>query len=367
MPSDPTNQQINTTISDEELRRIEQMAAQISCPLPIKDEEKAVLMAEISQLLKQQDAVLVAHYYVDDDLQELALKTGGHVADSLEMARFGHDHPAQTLIVAGVRFMGETAKILNPEKRVLMVEDQATCSLDLSCPIDRFSKFCDAHPDRKVVVYANTSAEIKARSDWVVTSGIALDIVRHLHQQGEKIIWAPDRHLGDYIHHQTGADMLLWGGVCVVHDEYRSKELMLMKEEMPDAMVLVHPESPRSIIQLADVVGSTTALINAVQQSDAKRFIVATDRGIFYKMHSIAGDKELIEAPTAGKGASCVSCGHCPWMAINTLKKLRNVLKSGDKTIEIDLKIAEKALIPIQRMLDFATQREVDMKIHGDA
>jgi quinolinate synthase len=367
MPSDPTNQQINTTISDEELRRIEQMAAQISCPLPIKDEEKTVLMAEISQLLKKQDAVLVAHYYVDDDLQELALKTGGHVADSLEMARFGHDHPAQTLIVAGVRFMGETAKILNPEKRVLMVEDEATCSLDLSCPIDRFSKFCDAHPDRKVVVYANTSAEIKACSDWVVTSGIALDIVRHLHDQGEKIIWAPDRHLGDYIQNQTGADMLLWGGVCVVHDEYRSKELILMKEQMPDAMVLVHPESPRSIIQLADVVGSTTALINAVQQSDAKRFIVATDRGIFYKMHSIAGDKELIEAPTAGKGASCVSCGHCPWMAINTLKKLRNVLKNGGKTIEIDQKIAEKALIPIQRMLDFATQREVDMKIRGDA
>ncbi len=367
MSDQTTPEATNTTISEEELRRIEGMAAQITCPLPISADEKSLLMNEISQLLEQQNAVLIAHYYVDADLQELALKTGGHVADSLEMARFGHEHPADTLIVAGVRFMGETAKILNTEKRVLMVEDEATCSLDLSCPIDRFSAFCDAHPDRKVVVYANTSAEIKARSDWVVTSGIALDIVRHLHDQGEKIIWAPDRHLGDYIQHQTGADMLLWGGVCVVHDEYRSKELMLMKEQMPDAMVLVHPESPRSIIQLADVVGSTTALINAVQQSDAKRFIVATDRGIFYKMRSIAGDKELIEAPTAGKGASCVSCGHCPWMAINTLHKLRDVLKSGGKTIEIERKIAEQALIPIQRMLDFAAQREVDMKIRGDA
>lgn len=367
MPSQPTSESINATISTEELRRIEEMAAQVSCPLPISDDEKAGLMAEIPRLLEQQDAVLVAHYYVDDGLQELALKTGGHVADSLDMARFGHDHPAHTLIVAGVRFMGETAKILNPEKRVLMVDDEATCSLDLSCPIDRFSQFCDAHPGRKVVVYANTSAEIKARSDWVVTSGIALDIISHLHDQGEKIIWAPDRHLGDYIQYQTGADMLLWGGVCVVHDEYRSKELKQMKKQFPDAMVLVHPESPRSIIQLADVVGSTTALINAVQQNDAKRFIVATDRGIFYKMRSVAGDKVLFEAPTAGKGASCVSCGHCPWMAINTLHKLREVLLKGGKSIEIDDKIVEKALIPIQRMLDFADQREVDMKMRGDA
>ena len=358
---------IKATISEQELERIEQMAAEITCPLPLPAEEKKQLMAEITELLEQQDAVLVAHYYVDDDLQELALKTGGHVADSLEMARFGHDHPAQTLIVAGVRFMGETAKILNPEKRVLMVEDEATCSLDLSCPIDRFSAFCDAHPDRKVVVYANTSAEIKARSDWVVTSGIALDIVRHLHQQGEKIIWAPDRHLGDYIQNETGADMLLWGGVCVVHDEYRSVELQQMMKQYPDAMVLVHPESPRSIIQLADVVGSTTGLINAVQQSDAKRFIVATDRGIFYKMRSVAGDKELFEAPTAGEGASCVSCGHCPWMAINTLHKLRDILVNGGKPIEIEKKIVEQAVIPIQRMLEFARQHEVDMKMRGDA
>jgi len=367
MSDHSTPESISTTISEEELSRIEEMAAAISCPMPVNADEKPLLMNEISQLLEQQNAVLIAHYYVDADLQELALKTGGHVADSLEMARFGHDHPAQTLIVAGVRFMGETAKILNPEKRVVMVEDEATCSLDLSCPIDRFSQFCDAHPDRKVVVYANTSAEIKARSDWVVTSGIALDIVRHLRDQGEKIIWAPDRHLGDYIQHQTGADMLLWGGVCVVHDEYRSAELQQMMQRYPDARVLVHPESPRSIIQLADVVGSTTALINAVQQSDAKRFIVATDRGIFYKMRSVAGDKELFEAPTAGKGASCVSCGHCPWMAINTLHKLREILLNGGKTIEIDSKIIEKALIPIRRMLDFAIQREVDMKVRGDA
>jgi quinolinate synthase len=367
MPDNPANNIIKSSVNDEELHRIEEMAAHATCPAPVNADEKAQLFSEIEQLLKEQDAVLVAHYYVDDDLQELALKTGGHVADSLEMARFGHDHSAGTLIVAGVRFMGETAKILNPEKRVLMVEDAATCSLDLSCPVDRFTEFCDAHPERKVVVYANTSAEVKARSDWVVTSGIALDIVRHLHVQGEKLIWAPDRHLGDYIQNETGADMLLWGGVCVVHDEYRSQELQEMKQRYPDAMVLVHPESPRAIIKLADVVGSTTGLINAVKNNAAKRFIVATDRGIFYKMRSVAGAKELIEAPTAGKGASCVSCGHCPWMAMNSLHKLRDILLSGGKSIEIEHKIIEKAVIPIQRMLDFANQRDVDMRTRGDA
>jgi quinolinate synthase len=357
----------STTISEEELVRIERMAAAVECPVPPGEQEKQVLSARISELLEQNNAVLVAHYYVADELQELALKTGGHVADSLEMARFGHNHPASTLIVAGVRFMGETAKILNPEKRVLMVEDDATCSLDLSCPLDRFSRFCDAHPDRKVVVYANTSAEIKARSDWVVTSGIALDIVRHLAAQGEKIIWAPDRHLGSYIQEQTGADMLLWGGVCVVHDEYRYEELRSLMQRYPDAKVLVHPESPRAIVKLADVVGSTTALINAVRDMDAERFIVATDRGIFYKMHEVAGDKQLIEAPTSGVGATCTSCGHCPWMAMNSLHKLLHVLEHGGKPIEIDANVIEKAVIPIQRMLDFAARREVDMSVRGDA
>jgi quinolinate synthase len=164
----------------------------------------------IKQLLKEQDACLVAHYYTDALLQELAEETGGCVSDSLEMARFGNQHPASTLVVAGVRFMGETAKILNPEKRVLMPTLEATCSLDIGCPIEEFTAFCDAHPDHKVVVYANTSAAVKARADWVVTSGIALEIVEHLADQGEKIIWAPDKHLGHYIQQQTGAEMLMW-------------------------------------------------------------------------------------------------------------------------------------------------------------
>ena len=225
-------------------------------PAPLAPAEKAALKQRIRELLKEKQAVLVAHYYVDSDIQDLAEETGGCVSDSLEMARFGRDHPAQTLVVAGVRFMGETAKILSPEKTVLMPDLDATCSLDLGCPADQFSAFCDAHPDRTVVVYANTSAAVKARADWMVTSSIGLKIVEHLHKQGKKILFGPDRHLGDYIQRQTGADMLLWQGSCVVHDEFKAIELELLKKEHPQAKVLVHPESPPAVIALADVVGS---------------------------------------------------------------------------------------------------------------
>ncbi len=188
--------------------------------------EKADLIARIKHMLKEQDAVLVSHYYVHPDLQDLAEATGGIVSDSLDMANFSHQHPAKTIVVAGVRFMGETAKILNPEKRVLMPDLEAECSLDLGCPIDEFSAFCDAHPDRTVVVYANTSAAVKARADWMVTSSIALPVVQHLKEQGKKILWAPDRHLGSYVQEQSGADMLLWQGSCIVHDEYKARELI---------------------------------------------------------------------------------------------------------------------------------------------
>ncbi|HEU4776551.1 MAG TPA: quinolinate synthase NadA, partial [Telluria sp.] len=246
--------------------------------------EKTALKERIKRLLKEREAVLVAHYYVDGDLQDLAEETGGCVSDSLEMARFGRDHPAKTLVVAGVRFMGETAKILSPEKRILMPDLDATCSLDLGCPADEFAAFCDANPDRTVVVYANTSAAVKARADWMVTSSIGLDIVAHLHAQGKKILWAPDRHLGSYIQKKTGADMLLWQGSCLVHDEFKGIELDLLKAEHPEAKVLVHPESPAGVVALADVVGSTTQLINAAQTMDATTFIVATDNGILHKM-----------------------------------------------------------------------------------
>ena len=233
--------------------------------------EKAELIARIKRLLKEQDAVLVSHYYVNADLQDLAEQTGGIVSDSLDMANFSHQHPAKTIVVAGVRFMGETAKILNPEKRVLMPDLEAECSLDLGCPADEFAAFCNGHPDRTVVVYANTSAAVKARADWMVTSSIALPVVKHLMAQGKKILWAPDRHLGDYVQQQSGADMLLWQGSCIVHDEYKAKELQEMKAQHPGALVLVHPESPRAVIQLADAVGSTTQLIKAAQNSICQR------------------------------------------------------------------------------------------------
>ena len=324
-----------------------------NAPAPLSEAESTALKQEIRELLRQEDAVLVAHYYTDPEIQALAEETGGCVADSLEMARFGHDHKASTLVVAGVRFMGETAKILSPEKRILMPTLEATCSLDLGCPVDEFSAFCDQHPERKVVVYANTSAAVKARADWVVTSSIALDVVAHLKSQGEKIIWAPDKHLGNYIERETGADMLMWDSACIVHDEFKAKALEDVKKVHPEAAILVHPESPQSVVEMADAVGSTSQLIKAAQSLPNETLIVATDKAIFYKMQQAAPGKLLIEAPTAGNGATCRSCAHCPWMGMNGLQNIRDVLKNGDQEIFIDEALRQQAIVSLQRMLDF--------------
>ena len=322
-------------------------------PKPLTAEEIAQYKRDIAAELKKQNAVLVAHYYTDPLIQALAEETGGCVSDSLEMARFGNQHSAQTVLVAGVKFMGETAKILNPEKRVLMPTLDATCSLDLGCPVDEFSAFCDAHPDRTVVVYANTSAAVKARADWVVTSSCALEIVESLMDNGEKIIWAPDQHLGRYIQRETGADMLLWQGSCIVHEEFKAKQLADLKAIYPDAAVLVHPESPESVIELADAVGSTSQLIKAAQTLPNPQFIVATDRGIFYKMQQLCPGRSFIEAPTAGNGAACRSCAHCPWMAMNTLERTLNCLREGSNEIHVDPALVPEAVRPLKRMLDF--------------
>lgn len=320
--------------------------------------EKEALKDRIKALMREQNATLVAHYYVDADLQALAEETGGCVSDSLEMARFGAQSRAQTLLVCGVRFMGETAKILNPEKTILMPDLKATCSLDESCPVDQFSDFCDQHPDRTVVVYANTSAAVKARADWMVTSGIALDVVKHLHAQGKKILWAPDKHLGAYVQKMTGADMLFWNGSCVVHEEFKGFALERLRKLHPEAAVLVHPESPDDIINQADLVGSTTALINAVREMPQDEFIVATDDGIFWKMQQQAPHKKLISAPTAGEGATCESCAHCPWMAMNALQNLETTLLQRSGEILIESSVREQAVHSIQRMLDFAALRK---------
>jgi quinolinate synthase len=348
--------------------KLETIRAQVQYHLDHAEKKKLdpnqerALKERIKIMLQQENAVIVAHYYTAHSIQALAEETGGCVSDSLEMARFGRDHPASTLLVAGVRFMGETAKILTPHKRVLMPTLEATCSLDEGCPINEFSAFCDQHPDRKVVVYANTSAAVKARADWVVTSSIALDVATHLADQGEKILWAPDQHLGNYVRQQTGADILMWDGACIVHEEFKARGIADLKRVYPDAAVLVHPESPTAVLELADRVGSTTQIIRAACEMDNKRFIVATDQGIFYKLQQLAPDKEFIIAPTAGNGATCRSCAQCPWMAMNDLESLSQVFMRDDNEIFIDPAIGERAMVPLRRMLDFAKELQVTVK-----
>lgn len=322
----------------------------------LTQQENADYESKIIALLAEKNAALVAHYYTDPLLQALADKTLGCVADSLEMARFGGNSSASTLMVCGVKFMGETAKIISPEKTVLMPTLEATCSLDIGCPIETFSAFCDQHPDHKVVVYANTSAEVKARADWVVTSAIAVDVVEHLLAEGEKIIWAPDKHLGRYIQNKLGAegdDMLLWDGACIVHEEFKLKALEDMKHLYPDAAILAHPESPLAILNVADEVGSTSQIIQAAINRPEQKFIVATDSGIFYKLQQAAPEKEFIMAPTSGDGATCRSCAQCPWMGMNTLQNLYESLLHETNEIHVAPELGKKAMRPLQRMLDF--------------
>ncbi|MEM7001686.1 MAG: quinolinate synthase NadA [Pseudomonadota bacterium] len=323
----------------------------------IEGGESAELKERIGERLRELNATLIAHYYVAGDIQDLAEESGGFVGDSLEMARFGSRDPAQNLIVSGVRFMGETAKILSPEKRVFMPTLAAECSLDIGCPPEEFARFAAQHRERTVVVYANTSARVKAMADWVVTSSCALDIVNHLRDEGEKILWAPDQHLGRFIQTQTGADMLLWSGACVVHEEFKAKALVDMRKVYPDAAILVHPESPHSVIEMADAVGSTSAIIKAAAELPNDTFIVATDRGIFHKLRQLNPGKTFVEAPTAGDGATCRSCAHCPWMAMNELRALHRLVCDDEyrrqQEIHVDPELGRRARQPLDRMLAF--------------
>jgi quinolinate synthase len=338
-------------------RVVEEYLNQVQLEPQLDRDKVANLQEQIKQQLIEKDAVLIAHYYTDPLIQALAEETGGVVSDSLEMARFGKTHSAQTLVIAGVKFMGETAKILTPEKRVLMPTLEATCSLDVGCPADKFAEFCDQHPDRTVVVYANTSAAVKARADWVVTSSIALDVVEHLDSLGEKILWAPDKYLGSYVQNQTGADMLLWDGSCIVHEEFKAKRLVELKAVHPDAAVLVHPESPQSVIDIADAVGSTSQLIAAAAELPHPKMIVATDQGIFFKMQQAVPDKELLVAPTGGSSATCRSCASCPWMGMNGLENLLASLQEGSNEVFVDAQVGEQAMTSLGRMIDFREQQ----------
>ena len=311
----------------------------------------------IKRLLKEKNAAVIAHYYVHPDIQDLADETGGYVGDSLGMARFGSASGAKILVVAGVRFMGETAKILSPHKTILMQTLTADCSLDFGCPQEEFSKFCKEHPSRKVVVYANTSATIKSMADWMVTSSNAVPIVRHLHERGEKILWASDRYLGSYIQKETGADMLIWSGSCIVHDKFHAAGIMQLKKLHPGAAVLVHPESPAGVVELADVVGSTSQLIAAVTKLPNEKFIVATERGILHKMRQLAPGKEFVVAPTEDNGCNIgKDCATCPWMVMNTLEGIEKALIEEKEEIIVPAELARKALVPITRMLDFCGQ-----------
>jgi len=317
-------------------------------------------LISIKQLLLKNNAKIIAHYYVDEQVQRLAEDTGGFVGDSLEMARYGSKQKETTLIVAGVKFMGETAKILNPDKKVLMLDIEATCSLDTGCDYEEFKEFCDTHNDREVVVYANTSAKVKSISDWVVTSSIAVPLIEHLTSLGKKLIWAPDKYLGNYVIDTTGADMLLWDGSCIVHEEYKTIELKNMIAKHPDCDVLVHPESPRSIIQLANTVGSTTRLIEASKASKKKYIIVATEKGILYQMKKFSPNKIFLEAPTEGEGATCKSCGRCPWMNLNIVQKLLDVFNAKTNEIILSRDIINKAKKPIDRMINFNLNNKIN-------
>ncbi|MBT5102621.1 MAG: quinolinate synthase NadA [Porticoccaceae bacterium] len=347
-------QQYNAEIAVESQRRVvEEYLSKVPSVNSIDKSDLESLKARITSELASKNAVLIAHYYTDPLIQQLAEETGGTVSDSLEMARFGSNHDAQTLVVAGVKFMGETAKILTPGKRVLMPTLEATCSLDVGCPADEFSAFCDEHPDRTVVVYANTSAAVKARADWVVTSSIALEVVDYLDSIGEKILWAPDKYLGGYVQKKTGADMLLWDGSCIVHEEFKAKGILDLKQIYPDAAVLAHPESPDSVVSIADITGSTSQLISAAMKLPNKQLIVATDQGIFYKMQQSVPNKQLLIAPTGGSGASCRSCASCPWMGMNSLQNLLSCLEQGSNEVFVDATVATLAMQSLDRMMTF--------------
>jgi quinolinate synthase len=319
----------------------------------VSEKENQALKDSIKELLKKNNATLIAHYYVDHQIQSLAEEVNGCVSDSLEMAKFGKLSKSNLLVVAGVKFMGETAKILSPEKKVIMPTLEATCSLDIGCPAEDFKNFCSQYPDREIVVYANTSAKVKALADWVVTSSIAVEVIEYLDSLDKKIIWGPDKHLGSYLQTQTDADMVLWDGSCIVHDEFKFDGLQKMKKLHPDAEVLVHPESPKEVVSLADMVGSTSQILSSAKNSKSKKFIVATDKGIFYQLLKNNPNKEFYEAPTAGNGATCKSCSQCPWMGLNSLKNLEEVLKNLDNEIYVDPQISLQANKSLSRMINF--------------
>lgn len=304
------------------------------------------LKEEIIKLKKEKNAVILAHYYQKGEIQDLA----DYIGDSLALAQIAARIDAPVIVLCGVHFMGETAKILCPDKKVLVPDTKAGCSLADSCPANEFEKFIIEHPGHTVISYVNTSAGVKALTDVLVTSSNARQIVESF-PEDEKIIFGPDRNLGNYINSITGRNMTLWNGACHVHEQFSEVKIKELKKQYPDAKLLVHPECKNSIVTLADKVGSTAALLNYAINSDAKEFIVATESGILHEMKKKCSDKVFIPAPP--EDGTC-SCNDCNYMKLNTLEKLYNCLKYEQPVIEVNGEIAEKARIPIQRMLDIS-------------
>ncbi|MBQ6079023.1 MAG: quinolinate synthase NadA [Muribaculaceae bacterium] len=311
-------------------------------------EEGIDLKKEILRLKKERNAVIMAHYYQREEIQQLA----DYIGDSLALAQLAAKTDAPVIILCGVHFMGETAKILCPDKTVIVPDLSAGCSLADSCPADEFEKFVKAHPDHTVISYVNTSAAVKAVTDVVVTSGNAKEIVGSL-PQDEKIIFGPDRNLGNYINSITGREMLLWDGACHVHEKFSVAAIADLKREHPEAKVLVHPECPKPVRIMADKVGSTAALLNYAVDSDSKEFIVCTESGILIEMQRRCPDKTFIPAPP--EDGTC-ACNECEYMKLITLEKLYNSLKFMAPEIKVSKKIAERAVKPIQRMLDISRE-----------
>ena len=305
------------------------------------------LKQEILRLKKEKNAVILGHYYQRHEIQELS----DYVGDSLALAQKAQEATADIIVFCGVHFMAETAKILNPQRKVLLPDMDASCSLAESCKAEDFAKFKAEHPDHMVISYVNCSAEIKALSDLICTSGNAEKLVRSL-PEGQKIIFAPDKNLGGYINQVTGRQMLLWNGVCTVHDAMQAEAILKLKAEHPDAPVIAHPECNAALLKVADFIGSTKAMLNYIKASDSKKFIVATETGILYEMKRENPDKEFI---TLRDNKSC-ACDDCAYMKLNTLEKLYKCLLDEQPEIIMTDEMIEAAKRPIVRMLDMSRQ-----------
>nr|WP_321374504.1 quinolinate synthase NadA [uncultured Bacteroides sp.] len=302
------------------------------------------LKAAIDSLRKEKNAVILAHYYQTGDIQDIA----DYVGDSLALAQWAAKTEADIIVLCGVHFMGETAKILCPDKKVLVPDLNAGCSLADSCPADKFAQFVKEHPDHTVISYVNTTAAVKAVTDIVVTSTNAKQIVESF-PKDEKLIFGPDRNLGNYINSVTNRSMLLWDGACHVHEQFSVEKIVELKKQYPDALILAHPECKSAVLALADFVGSTAAILKYAVKSDKKNFIVSTESGIIHEMRKQCPEKNFIPAPPID---STCGCNECNFMRLNTLEKLYNCLKHEWPTIEVDEAVAKEAVKPIKRMLE---------------